>query len=361
MRTHVIVPLLLAPMILAWPVSAKSDKGRSYSIEIETGFNTTYDDNVFRRTNEERDEFKNAPNTGKWENIETIDDLINAVWVQGTYSQGNTRIIGKAKQYSYWQNWAKSFHLYSLNIRRTLGKRFYGYLDYRYVPRYYIRQIYSEVTRDYEAYDYAKHRVALEFRKGLLKKGVLWVRGHARYEHEDYPESFDEYDFDAYAFEAEASYKVNNDVKCGAEGLFRSVNCVGYVSPRDTGEIVDLRRDSDASYEENTLELYADYDLPAKLFGRTPTLGVRGSVDKKVYTTDISVYDDPYHAGREDLKYGLRVDLSMSFSYGMSALLEYEWQERTVESESEADLGEEKDFTSNAVSLEISFEHTLLD
>ncbi len=361
--------LLTAALILLLAVTGVDGKPRKrgkepespkYTVEIQSGLATTYDDNVFRRTKEERDEFKTAPNTGKWANIETLDDLINAVWVQATYSKGNTRVRAKAKQYSYWQNWAKSFHLYSLNIREKLGKRFYGYLDYRYVPRYYIRQIYSEVTRDHEAYDYAKHRVAVEFRKDLLRKGALSLRTHGRYEHENYDKSFDEYDFDAFAIEAEASYKLSKAVKVGVEGLFRSVNCVGYIVPNDTAGIVELRRDSDASYDENTLELYADYRLPTKLFGRTPRLGVRGTVDKKVYATDISIYDDPYHSGREDLKFAFLADIRLSFPFGMDLKLGYKWQEREVDSSSTADLGEEKDFTSNAVSLEIAFKHSLI-
>ncbi len=353
-------------MVVAVGASAQSKDGAdkptapSYKIEIQSGLATTYDDNVFRRTKEERDEFKMAPNTGKWENIETLDDLINAVWVQATYSRGNTRVRAKAKQYSYWQNWAKSFHLYGLNIREKLGKRLYGYLDYRYVPRYYIRQIYSEVTRDYEAYDYAKHRIAVDFRKGLLRKGILSLRAHGRYEHEDYGEVFDDFDFDAYAFEAEASYKVSKAVKVGIEGLFRSVNCVGYDAPNDTDGIVELRRDSDASYDENALELYANYQLPTKLFGRAPRLGVKGTIDKKVYTTDISIYDDPYHSGREDLKFALQADVGLSFPFGMNLKLGYKWQEREVDSSSTADLGEEKDFTGNAVNLEIAFNHSLI-
>lgn len=332
-------------------------KSPSYSVSIQSGISTDYDDNVFRRTDDERDIFPTSILEGKWDRIHTLDDLIIGQFLQLTYARSNVRVRVKAKQTNYWQNSAKTFHYYGLNVRRTLAKRTYAYLDYRYIPRYYIRQIYDDDTRDHEAYDYKKHRAALEFRKGLLKRGALWFRLHGRYEHEDYNDNFNEYDFDAYAGEAEIGYDITRNLEVGLEGLYREVHTKGYDEPDETSEYND---DSDGSYKENTYELKLSYKPPFKLFDRTPSISMGGLRNNKVYTTDLSPFDDPYHSGREDTKYAFTAGMNVSFSYGMSVGLNYKWQQRKVDSFAKDDLGDEKDFTSNTIGMNVSFSHDMI-
>gem|GEM_PF-2788794 len=358
MKKRLLLLIALSMAIMVVQADAKSKKkSRSYSIRLETGFSTTYDDNVYRRTDDERDEFPTSIMEGKWDRIHTLDDFIVGQWIDVEYRRSETRVTARAKQTNYWQNPAKTFHYYGLNVRQKLAPWTYAYLDYRYIPRYYIRQIYDDDTRDHEAYDYAKHRLAFDLRRSFLKRGALSIRIHGRYEHEDYTDNFDEYDFNAYATEGEIGYDITRDLEIGFEALYREVHTKGYDEPDETADDND---DSDGSYEENTFELKLSYDLPFKMFGRTPSLRLSGSKNKKVYTADESPWEDPYHAGREDSKYAIGAGMRLGLGHGVSTSLSYKWQQREVDSFAKDDLGDEKDFTSNTIGMQVSVTQDIL-
>lgn len=325
-------------------------------IELVAGFSMTYDDNVFRYSSDEIDAIKNLPQTDQYSTVETTDDLILAQSLAVAAYRGDTRITLSVKQNSNYRNTMKSYHNYSVDLRQRVGPAFYAYLTYRFTPRYYIRQIYDLDTMDYEEYDYAKHYVAAEARKGFLNNR-LSVRGHGRYEREKYPDYFQEYDFHGFAVEGEAKYAFTRRLTLGLIGSYRRISTKGYDEPWETKETSD---ETDGSYHENTFELFGSYALPMSLFGSTPSVSLGGSFNKKAYTTDRGSLDDPYHAGREDTKVAVEAGWSTSVGQGISANLSYKWQERRVDSYAQDDLGEEKDFTANTVGLSISVTKPLL-
>jgi hypothetical protein len=349
----VLCPSAAAP---AKEMKAKNAPEPGIQLDLVAGFSTTYDDNVFRYSVDEIDAIKNLPQTDQYSTVETTDDLILAQSLSLAAYRGDTRVTLGVKQNSNYRNTLKSFHNYSIDLRQKVGNAFFTYLTYRYTPRYYIRQIYDEDTMDFEEYDYAKHYVAAEARKGLMK-GRLSLRGHGRYEREKYPDYFQEYDFHGFATEAEVKYGLTKRLDVGVIGNYRRISTKGYDEPEETKTNSD---ETDGSYHENTYELYGSYDLPMKLFGSTPSVSLGGSLNRKAFTTDRSSLEDPYHAGREDTKVAVEAGFGFGLGPGITADLNYKWQKREVDSYAKDDLGEEKDFTANTLGLSISLTRGLV-
>ncbi len=328
----------------------------SIRLDLVTGLSFTYDDNVFRYAPDEIKLLKHLPQTDQYSTVETTDDLTVAQSLGLQAYKGDTRITLTVKQNSNYRNVVKGFHNYSIDLRQRVGNAFYTYLTYRYTPRYYIRQIYDVDTMDYESYHYQKHYLALEARKGLLK-GRLSLRGHGRYEREKYPDSFQESDFHGFATEAEVRYALTTRFTAGIIANYRRISAKAYDEPWETAETSD---DTDGSYHENTFEISGSYELPFRILGSSPSVSFGGSLNKKAFTTERSSMEDPYHAGRADTKVAVETGLSMGLGKGASASLSYKWQKRDVDSYAKDDLGEEKNFRSNTVTLAVSLTRSLI-
>ncbi|MBN1425776.1 hypothetical protein JXA88_14585 [Candidatus Fermentibacteria bacterium] len=351
--------MLIAVMVgFVMPATAATPKPKpkkktppSIQLDLVTGLSFTYDDNVFRYSEDEIDLIKNLPQTDQYSTVETTDDLIIAQSLGLQAYKGDTRVTLTVKQNSNYRNTMKSFHNYSLDLRRRIGSYFYTYLTYRYTPRYYIRQIYDEDTMDYEEYDYAKHFLSLQATKGLLKGGRLGLRARGQYEREKYPDYFQEYDFHGFAVTAEAKYGVTRRLTLGVSANYRRVTMKGYDEPGETKETSD---ETDGSYHENNYDVFGSYILPVKVLASSPSLSFGLSYNLKACTTKKDFIDDPYHAGRKDNKVALETGIGFSLGAGVSANLNYKWQKREVDSYAKDDLGEEKDFTANTIGLSMS-------
>lgn len=347
--------LVLAPQAPAAPPKPKKPKAPAVTLDMTAGISFTYDDNVFRYSPDEIRLIKKLPKVDQYSTVETVDDLILGQSLSLVASRGNTRATLTIKQNTNYKNTMKTFHNYSVDLRQRIGTGAYGYLTYRFTPRYYIRQIYDVDTMDYEEYSYAKHYLSTEVRKSYQRG--LSLRGHARYEREKYPDYFQEYDFHGFALEGEVAQRVSSRLGAGLVANYRRVSTKGYDEPNETKSTSD---ETDGSYHENTYELFGTYLLPFQVRGASPSLGLDVSWNRKVFTTDKSVSEDPYHAGRKDSKVAIEASYSMQLGRGVSGSLSYKWQKRRVDSHARDDLGEEKDFNANTVGLSVSLTRALI-
>ncbi|RQV98283.1 hypothetical protein EH220_03610 [bacterium] len=231
-------------------------------------------------------------------------------------------------------------HTLSASVRpRVRGYRWsFQYRAFR-IPSYYLR-VYRD--RDYNEQHAARfmnwdHSAQFDYRV----RSDAWLTFGVGYGTYYYNEKFTEYDSEYLEASVGARINLPADVSLSAGYTRRGSDNVGKdqgFTPQFSPESSPFEEDSeygDADFNEDEFRLRARRRLDfVKLTDVDASLSYR--LRRRVYTTDRSLLDDPFHRGRLDNRFEISPSIDIELSRRFDIGIYYLHEERDTESDSEA-------------------------
>ena len=347
----------------AFAQKKKSNK-KVPELEVNFGLATIYDDNILKYSQKYLDRFMNGEDFGRF-HIETYDDVILNPTLQlvTTY-----RLFGKLKSELtldfnpkyYVVNNIKNWSSFTLGYRQFFTKRASFKLTYNYVPDFYIRhfrdddwvEVYGYVPETFQPMGFAKNQYGFYVQNTFFKNTLFRLSLNlAQY---FYNQHFIEYDSKDYSIGYRLIQPIAKNFKLELGYVFTKSNAKGYDGP---GESKDNSDDSDADFDEDGFFLIASWQMP-DVFKLKTSLEANGGFEKRYYTTNHYVVDDPEHAGRVDniLSFGFNYNLKINKPLQLSAF--YRWIGRDSSTSSPLNseyVSVEKDYRQGQVGIEIDY------
>lgn len=351
-------------LILLTAVTAASQEWRYIhpyrGVNIFATLGCAYDDNIFRYAQTDIDKFVNNIEPYRYP-IETYDDLITTVEmhakVRGKFLMNRSTTFNfKIKGNLYYQNSIKDYATFSASVWHKVGREGNLLAKYLFLPRYFVRHYPDlDVSTPYP-YPYftdcsfRKHLLALSAGYRFFKAADITI-SYAR-ELNDYNDAFNEYDTGMNEFGIAAGLSYRNLLFPSVRYSYTSAQADAIDEPGETKQMSD---DSDISYDEDEVQFSIDLDLTqSKPFRIETDL----TYARRLYTTEKPVLVDPTHAGREDVKYGLRLICLFMPTERITFSIGYDFEQRTVSSPYDINQIEDiKNYTRNIFSASIGFSY----
>jgi hypothetical protein len=168
-----------------------------------------------------------------------------------------------------------------------------------------------------------------------------------------YNPHFTEYDTKANRFGFELLYDCTPWMQAGFEYAFKRAGAKGYDEEGETRESSD---DSDISYDEDYFQGVIRSDLSGFL-SRAVDLSIGYQVARRFYTTEKTLEEDPFHAGRKDSIHRFSIAAAYDLIRAVSLFGRYEFQWRDVNSKGNVRITEVKNYDRNRISLGIELNY----
>lgn len=331
--------------------------GVSFRSELEI----TYDDNPFSYSPEDIDKFVNNEEPHRFP-IETYDDLITTLSLSAKLRRRPiadrlTTFNLHYKQHHYTLNSVKSHQVFSLNVWQSLTGASHLQLGYLFLPSYLIRDYPDwDIPHegDHPAYVGCRFREHLfSFTLGGEIPGGFSLSAFYKREIDDYNENFNEYNTQANRLGMQAGYEFGETLSLVLGYRFKQARAKGYDTEGETKMTSD---DSDISYDRDTFLIETGLDMERK-WGVPLSLNLNYSFERKCFTSQKSLWDDPYHVGREDRGHEFGVEVGYEPNSRLRLSLGYSGTIKDVDSPYPGEIDEVKDFRQNRVSTGISFSY----
>ncbi|MCB2212651.1 hypothetical protein KQI52_11110 [bacterium] len=363
-RLNLLVLLSLLLVVSAF-VSTASAKDESWDWQDETSLTLNYqggyDSNILELSEEDIDRFDNGE-LPLATDVEAYDDFVQSLGVYARLSLPKLwgwrdgSISYSFNYLSFAKNPYNDRPIHNLYFTHDILNRTDIFFSYLYIPERYLRDYYD---RD------SGQIIGTQFDYDLLGGGVQYspeflkgMRLSARYEYFTiyYNKYFTEYDSEGWGLRFDLRYKVNKVVTLTGIVKRRWSDNVGFDqhlpgSTNDPGQ-TDSEY-GDGSYGEEWFELVADLNIYDLLPNRID-LSLSARLRHRFYDSELSVTDDPVHAGREHnhWRFGLETKTKIIGNLYGGPSVEYEFR-RT---DSPVDwLKERKDFDAIRASLNLSY------
>ncbi len=325
-------------------------EGMSFRSELEI----TYDDNAFSYSAEDIDKFVNNQEPHRFP-IETYDDLITTLSLSAKLRKHPianrlTTLNIHHKQHNYTLNPEKSYQVLSFNLWQSLPGRNHLQLGYLFLPSYLIRH-YPDWDMPpesghpaYVGCRFGEHLFSLTL--GGEIPGGFTLSAFYRREIDDYNDNFNEYDTEANRLGMEGGYDFGETLSLVLGYRFKQARAKGYDTEGETKETSD---DSDISYDRDTFIIETGIDME-RWRGVPLSLNLNYSFERTCFTSQKSLWDDPYHVGREDRGHQFGVEVGYQPNSRLRLYLGYSGQVRDVDSPYPGEIDEVKDFKQNRLS-----------
>jgi hypothetical protein len=334
---------------------------RPWEWRVHAALSSTYDDNVYRYSPQDIDDFVHRRADHRFQ-METYDDLVSSpsltLSITRRFSQDcKIRLRLKYGYNLYSVNHQKNYQTFSAFLRTTLVENSYFQIGWFHLPKYLIRpywdpDVFSTVPRDPESYkkcDFTRTLYAVKLGHRIHRS----VRGAVFYERDllYYNPFFTEYDTGANAFGFEIRCDVNPWLQTTFAYAFKKAEAKGH---DEVGESKASSDDSDISYDEDLfggsvqVDLSRHVPLPLNL-----TLGYQ--LARRYFTTEKSPEEDPFHAGRQDDIHRLSLTTEYDILRSLSLYWRYELQRRDVSSGELERITEVKNYHRHRFAMGIEF------
>jgi hypothetical protein len=311
-----------------------------------------YNDNVLTNSPGYNDDFIGGAYPWKFING-TVDDLVIAPAFDiearaRLISWGQSRLKFKVKYWRYANNPVKTntdFHFY---LRQYFGKSQSLEFYFHWAPEQYIRQLSdrSPVGDPDDEIDWTQFRFQrnvwnITYRQRINKKFSAKILYEENYRY--YNQPFMENDISAWEIRGNLTWKMSRVLNWNFDYSFESASARAIDTVWETPDNSD---DSDASYDRDLYRLGLDIFNKNKLLKKVlDRISLSFLFMDYYYSTNRTLVDDPYHAGRRDMFYKGTVDLRKRISKPMTLKLAVRRTERVVQSPWEGDITTDKDFT----------------
>jgi hypothetical protein len=340
----------LAPVVL--PASNKKAKKKKPLITYRgsAALDVIYNDNILSNSPGYNDDF--FAGSYPWKFLTgTTDDLIiaPALDVEARakfFSLGQSRLRFKVKRWMYARNPIKTntdFHFY---LRQYFGKNQSLELYFHFAPEQYIRQLSDRSPIDdpedpinWTEFRFQRNVWNATWRQKLSKKLSVKFLYEENYRY--YNQPFMENDINAWEVRGNLAWKMSKVLTLNLDYSYEDAQGRALDEPGETPEESD---NSDASYARDLYRIGLDIRHKSlKKF--VDKIGVSFLYMDYYYTTEKTLVEDPYHAGRRDTFYKGTLELSRKLAKPLNLKLAVRRTERVVDSPWEGDITTDKDFT----------------
>ena len=345
---------------------------------IDLNWSSSYDDNIFRFSERDLNRWKNDTESYPNPNS-TWDDWRNDVGVtltlpwkhrsgvkRSAVSAWETRFEASAKATLYAVNHRKNYQRYSAALRQSFGKEFWAEGSFAIVPSFYLREYRDVDLGEYAGCDYESRTYNLTLR--YKSPWQTYFYPELEFKTLYYNRHFTEFDAEwttlgltteqvfggtrsvVSSWLFRGGYRFTHGDNVGGGGL----TAASQVTPGEDTEY------GDGSFEEHEVNLSASYRplfLPG--FKRSVTwqwqFSLSGGLRIRDYTTDNSLADDPFHAGRRDLRWEIEPKVTVDILRNLSLYGSYTYEQRDTQS----DVGyvnDIKDFVRRAYTIGLEFQ-----
>ncbi|MBU0519785.1 hypothetical protein KJ564_12715 [bacterium] len=324
---------------------------------LKVSYSGAYDDNILRYSDRDLDRFENDSEVYPSE-VTTTDDWANSF----TFRLYKDVKLGKYFRFRPYYNFKIS--LYSINeqknysshfflARFTYRYRYYLYLQYSVLDDYYLRLYRDRDSGVYHSCEFDQYKPTVKLRwhfspfnlEASYSRELLYYNPH-----------FTEYDNEGDVWGIEASYELPIKLQLSAGYFLTVADNVGF---DQTGAFIPVDPSEDAeygdsSYEEDEFIFNVRYPLPVKKSMQW-VLFMNLSQRFRYYQTDLSVLDDPFHAGREDHRTIIDTGVSFSPSSDLDIELQFTIDQRRTDSPAET-VSSIKDYDRRTVELIVTYQ-----
>ena len=287
---------------------------KRFPLTVKLLWTSSYDDNILKYSPRDLDRFETNSEIHPSE-ITTADDWIN------TFGLRVYKDFKLSKKIRFRPYYSVRFSLYSVNqlknvqshyllARFTYRYRVYLYLQYTYMPGYYLRAYKDRDLNEYHncEFDLYKPAARLKFRFKPFE-----FEGQFGREWTYYNSYFTEYDSEALFSGISASYQAPFGLDVSAGYLLKISDNVGFSQaglaiPGTSEEDTEY---GDASYEEDRFNLGVGYELPVKS-NWDWKIWIDFERRLRYYQSDLSSIEDPFHAGRKDRRDFIKPKITFS-------------------------------------------------
>jgi hypothetical protein len=335
--------IALVVFLAAFPGYAREERrilGVNWSLSTE--FWSSYVDNAIRLSDADINRFQDG--TQSFESpLQTYDDWKNELVIQPRLrfrlpQRQRLDIAYSFKAALFLRNDFLNYQTHTLNLYlRPMSSRYLWLLNFRIftIPSYYLRQHYDRDTQAFHAARFQswQYRFAPRFR--FWKP--LWIELRGEIETTYYNSKFTEYDSEMNSLGVRAEYRNPLPMSLALSYLRNRSENIGYEQTGASGwGLVDLpgieTEYGDASFDED--------EFQAEVSGRIAVIAsvpLNGSVDwqlrRRIYTTERSLDEDPFHRGRLDLRWKLAPSLTTALTPRVDLTLGFSYEERTTTSD----------------------------
>ncbi len=331
MKTRNFVLLALVMVFAVGCLQAKPWNPRK-RMGLEILYSAGYDGNMLEMSDYDIDRFENNELPGSTA-PGTYDAMMQEFGLK--FNITSPRLIGKNRTRFYYTVKYLSFggnrfndrisHSFFLTQDVMKGVDLVG--SYFLIPNRYLR--------DYFDKDVGVIR-ATEFAYNLYTAGVRWsvtkpLRIDIRYEGYQvyYNNYFTEYDTESHGMRADVRYKLTPTVTLNGAFKLRFADNVGF---DESSAIVAADPLLDAEYGDGSYgEEYFEYGFAwksPKMLNREWDISLKHRIRHRYYTSDFSLEDDPFHAGREHLHQRVMFTMETEIVPGLEGgpSIDYEWR-----------------------------------
>lgn len=321
--------LLFFSLAATFPISDSADAGTKYPINVRVTYSTTYDDNILKYSARDLERFRTDTELTPSE-ITTTDDWVNSL---GLRVYADFDISKKIRFRPYYSAKANLYAVNPINNYQThyfLGRfsyryRYYLFLQYFYMPGYYLRIYRDRDTNEFHSCRFDLYQPALRFRYRLPP---YEIEGEAGREFIYYNRFFTEYDTEAFFLGINGTYSGIQDVTLSLGYRFKSADNVGFsqTSLLPSSDPLSDAEYGDGTYEEDQYSFDVSYLLPIDFYWDWK-VNFAFSRSIRCYQSEQSFYQDPFHAGRKDRRDKINpslivsplqiLDLEFSFLYDL--------------------------------------------
>ncbi|MFO7676078.1 MAG: hypothetical protein R6X12_07180 [bacterium] len=322
----------LLAVLCAWALAAPTVRVPATSSWLRLA--TAYDDNVFRYSPGDIADLRGGSDPARFPVVSADDvELALSGGVRRRHRLGrrggHVELAGKL--YGYAVNPAKSHGWMRAGAAQYLRPRGRLELGFLWLPGYLVRHYRRPVAPvSYEPCRFSEYLATVAFEQ---KVGLVSIRPCYRLEHDDYESAFDPYDTRVHRPGVEFGFEAVPGLGLEAGYEYRQAAAVGPVP--------------DISHVEHGAHVAVEM-RPRRL--RRLSLGLRGELAGRRYTTALAPEVDPGHADRQDRIAALGVELGWRLA-GVRLVAGWRHERRDTESPWSERIEDIKNYRRNRFSL----------
>lgn len=340
----------------------KKKKKKKIGLELRFGLATTYDDNILKYSEKYLDRFMEGLEPGRFQWIDTYDDLIINPSIEGIYTfnifkKVKTKINASISPKFYVVNEHKNWYNWGIGIQQYITKKASVKILYSYIPNFYVRHFRDEQWTDVIGYGDERAFTPYEFSKdnfGIYAQNTFFKRTrvklslyHARYYHN---ESYTEYDSKDWLYGVYLYQGIGKKIRLDAGYQFVTSDTYRYpeVPP-------------DATFEEDRFTFGVLWRFP-KVKKRSHYLDVDFHMLYRYYASEFSPLVDALHVGRVDKNYRVYATYNISITKPLRLSLYYNWLMRDTDTKALINsryVSNEKDYHQNKIGFKLVYSFKL--